>query len=179
MYIASTFCAALAGSLPPLFFEKGGYKFKPGQAVCMYAFETSIFYTVLIESVYIGTPLILITFCYAEVFYTVSKSNQVFSAQNNPEQLRANVDEARVTKTLAAVMAAFAFCWLPICVMDYIDAARGERTLPRQAYLAYGFLGYLSSTINPFIYGAMNTNFRQEYKAILRKPFRLPRWGCL
>ena len=179
VYIALTFCAALAGSLPPLFFEKGGYKFKPGQAVCMYAFETSIFYTILIESVYIGTPLILITFCYAEVFYTVSKSNKVFSLQNNPEQRRANVEEVKVTKTLAAVMAAFAFCWLPICVMDYIDAVRGERTLPRQAYLAYGFLGYLSSTINPFIYGVMNTNFRQEYKAILRKPFRLPRCGCL
>ena len=173
-YIAIAFCAALAGSVPPLFFEKGGYEFKPGQAVCMYAFEKSIFYTVLIESVYIATPLIFITFCYAEMFYTVSKSNQVFSPQNNPEQLTANVEEAKVTKTLAAVMAAFAFCWIPICVMDYIDAARGERTLPRQAYLAYGLLGYLSSAINPFIYGAMNTNFRQEYKAILRKPFRLP-----
>ena len=171
VYIAAVCCVALVGSMPPLFFAKGGYRLKPGQAVCMYAFETSIAYTIFIECVYIGIPLSLITFCYIKVFYTVSRTNQVFSPENNPQQLRANVEEAKVTRTLAAVMAAFAFCWLPICVMDYIDAMRGERSLPREAYLTYGFLGYLSSTINPFIYGAMNRYFRQEYKAILRTFF--------
>ena len=81
--------------------------------------------------------------------------------------LRANVEEAKVTKTLAAVMVGFAWCWLPVCIIDYIDAARGEPTLPRQAYLTYGFLVYLSSTINPFMYGTTNKHFRREYKATL------------
>ena len=169
VYIAAVCCVALVGSVPPLFFAKGGYELKLGQAACMYAFETSIAYTVFIECVYISAPLSLITFCYIKVFYTVSQSNQVFSHENNPQQLRANVEEAKVTKTLAAVMASFAFSWLPICIMDYIDAARGGPTLPRQAYLTYGFMVYLSSTINPFISGAMNRYFRQEYKVILTK----------
>ena len=169
MYIAAVWCAALVGSVPPIFFLNGGYKFQPAKAMCMYTFETNIAYTVFIECVYISTPLILITFCYVKVFYTVSQSNQVLSQENNPQQLRANVEEAKVTKTLAAVMAAFAFCWLPICIMDYIDAARGGPTLPRPAYLTYGFLAYLSSAINPVIYGAMNRHFRQEYKAILKR----------
>ena len=132
----------------------------------MYAFETSIAYTIFIDCVYIGIPLSLITFCYIKVFYSVSRTNQVFSLENNPQQLRANVEEAKVTKTLATVKAGFAFCWIPICVMDYIDALRGEQSLPREAYLTYGFLGYLSSTINPFIYGSLNRYFRQEYKVI-------------
>ena len=176
VYIAGVCCVALVGSVPPLFFAKGGYRLKLGQAACMYAFETSIAYTIFAECVYIATPLSLITFCYTKVFYTVSRTNQVFSLENNPQQLRANVEEAKVTKTLAAVMAGFAFCWIPICVMDYIDAARGERSLPREAYLTYAFLGYLSSTINPFIYGAMNRYFREECKAILRKFFHC--WTC-
>ena len=171
MYIALVWLVALLGSVPPLLFEKGGYKFQPSKAMCMYPFETNIAYTIFIESVYISTPLTLITICYAKVFFTVARSNQMFSRENNPQQLRANVEESKVTKTLVAVMAGFAFCWLPICIMDYIDAARGEPTLPRQAYLAYGFLAYLSSTINPFIYGAMNRHFRQEYKAILSTLF--------
>ena len=171
VYIAAVCCVALVGSVPPLFFAKGGYRLKPGQASCMYAFETSIAYTIFIECVYIGVPLSLITFCYIKVFYIVSRTNQVFSLENNPQQPRANVEEAKVTKTLAAVMAGFAFCWIPICVIDYIDAVRGERSLPREAYLTYGFLGYLSSTINPFIYGSLNRYFRQAYKAILRKFF--------
>ena len=135
----------------------------------MYPFQSNIAYTVFIECVFVAAPFTLITFLYAKVFYTVSRSNRVFTQENNPEQLRANVEEAKVTKTLALVMASFALCWLPISIMDYIDAARGEPTLPRQAYLTYGFLVYLSSTINPFIYGATNRHFRREYKAILKK----------
>ena len=175
MYIAVVWGASIVGSVPPLFFKHGGYKFKPGKTFCTYSFETNIVYTVFAECVFIVTPLTLITICYAKVYYTVSRTNQVFSHENNPQQLRANVEEAKVTKTLAAVMAGFAFCWIPVCVVDYIDAARGKPTLPRQAYLTYGFLVYLSSTINPFIYGATNKNFRQEYKKILRKLFSCPR----
>ena len=168
LYIAVVWCAALVGSLPPIFIKNGRFQFQPGKAMCLYTFESNIAYTVFIECVYVATPFIIITICYAKVFRTVSRSNQVFSRENNLQQLRANVEEAKVTKTLAAVMVGFTCCWLPISVMDNIDAARGEHTLPRQVYLTYAFLAYLSSTINPFIYGAMNRQFRREYKAILR-----------
>ena len=171
LYIAAVWCAAFIGSVPPFFFENGGIQFQAGKAMCLYTFQINIAYTAFIGCVFIATPLTLITVCYAKVFHTVSRSNQVFSAENNPQQLRASVEEAKVTKTLAAVMAGFTFCWLSICIIDSIDAAHGEFTLPRQVYLTYGFLVYLSSTINPFIYGAMNRHFRQEYKVILRKVF--------
>ena len=169
MYTAAVWCMALIGSVPPLIIKSGGYTFQPGKAMCMYPFQTNIVYTVFIECVFVATPFTLITFCYAKVFYTVSRSNRVFMQENNPEQLRANVEEAKVTKTLALVMVSFSLCWLPICIMDYIDAAHGEPTLPRQVYITYGFLAYLSCTINPFIYGATNRRFRREYKTILKK----------
>ena len=169
LYTAAVWCMALIGSVPPLIFQTGGYTFQPAKAMCMYPFQTNIAYTVFIECVFVAAPFTLITFCYAKVFYTVSRSNRVFTKENNPEQLRANVEEAKVTKTLALVMVSFALCWLPISIMDHIDAARGEPTLPRKMYLTYGFLAYLSSTVNPFIYGATNRRFRQEYKTILKK----------
>jgi len=168
LYIAVVWCAAFVGSLPPIYIKNGRFEFQPGKAMCLYTFKSNIAYTVFIESVYLAAPLTIITICYAKVFRTVSRSNQVFSQQNNLQQLRANVEEAKVTKTLAAVMVGFTCCWLPISVMDNIDAARGEHTLPRQAYLTYAFLAYLSSTINPLIYGVTNKQFRREYKAILR-----------
>ena len=167
LYVAVVWCAALVGSVPPFFFNNGGFEFQPGKAMCLYTFESNIAYTVFIECVYIAAPLTIITICYTKVFYTVSRSNKVFSQENNHHRLRANVEEAKVTKTLAAVMVGFTCCWLPISVIDNIDAARGEHTLPRQAYLTYAFLAYLSSTINPFIYGAANKQFRREYKVIL------------
>ena len=179
MYIGVVWCVALIGSVPPFFFGHGGFEFQPGKAMCLYTFDTNIAYTVFIECVYIATPLTIITICYAKVFYTVSRSNRVFSQEYNPQQLRANVEEAKVTKTLATVMVGFACCWLPVCIIDYIDAARGEPTLARQAYFAYGFLVYLSSTINPFIYGAMNKHFRREYKAVLRGMLCLRSSRCM
>ena len=171
LYIAAVWCVAFVGSVPPFFLRNGGFEFQAGKAMCLYTFQTNIAYTAFIECVYIAMPLTLIIACYAKVFYTVLKTNQVFSSECNPQQLRANVEEAKVTKTLAAVMAGFAFCWIPVCIIDYIDAVRGNQSLPRQAYLTYGFLVYLSSAINPFIYGATNKHFRREYKVILRKLF--------
>lgn len=103
------------------------------------------------------------------MFRAFSRSNRIFSSDNNPSQLRVNVEEAKVTKTLVTVLFGFVFCWLPIFVVDCTDAARGERTMPRQVYLMYAFLAYLSSTINPCIYGIMNKHFKREYKVLSRK----------
>ena len=169
LYIAVVWCVALVGSVPPFFFKNWGFEFPPGKAMCLYTFESNIAYTVFIECVYIAAPLTIITICYTKVFCTVSKSNRLLSNANDFQQLRANVKEAVVTKTLAAVMVGFTCCWLPITVTDNIDAARGEHTLSRQMYLTYVFLAYLSSTINPFIYAATNMQFRREYKVILNK----------
>ena len=84
-----------------------------------------------------------------------------------------NVEEAKVTKHLVAVVVGLACCWLPIFIIDNIDMAQGEPTctLPRPAYVTYGFLLYLSSTINPFIYCATDKRFRREYKAVFWKIF--------
>ena len=169
LYIAVVWCVAFVGSVPPFFFNHDGFEFQPGKAMCLYTFESNIAYTCFIECVYIAAPLTIITSCYTKVFCTVSKSNRLLSNANDLQQLKANMKEAVVTKTLAAVMVGFICCWLPISVMDDIDAARGQHTLPRQVYLTYGFLAYLSSAINPFIYAATNMQFRREYKTILKK----------
>ena len=81
------------------------------------------------------------------------------------------VEETKVTKRLVAVVVGFACCWLPIFIIDNIDMAHREPTLPRPAYLTYSFLLYLSSSMNPFIYCATDKRFRREYKAVFWKIF--------
>ena len=117
MYTAVVWCMALIGSVPPLIFQTGGYTFQPGKAMCMYPFQTNIAYTVFIECVFVDAPFTFITFCYAKVFYTVSRSNRVFMQENNPEQLRANVEEAKVTN---------------------ISLGHGQFLLMLASYLCYG-----------------------------------------
>ena len=82
LYIAIVWCAALVGSLPPIFIKNGRFEFQPGKAMCLYTFESNIAYTVFIESVYVAAPLTIITICHVNVFRTVSRSNQVFSQEN-------------------------------------------------------------------------------------------------
>ena len=170
-YIFIVWCLALAGSVPILLFKNDSIGFQPGKAMCMYKFESNIAYSASILCCFITTPLIIIKICYVKVFRAVSRSNRVFSLENNLELLRVNVEEAKVTKRLVAVVVGFACCWLPVFVVDNIDMARGEPTLPRQVYLTNSLLIYLSSTINPFIYCATDKRFRREYKVVLRKIF--------
>ena len=171
MYIFFVWCLALVGSVPILVFKNNSVEFQPGKAMCLYKFESNIAYSVFMHCCFITTPLIIIKISYSKVFRAVSRSNRVFSMENNLELLRVNVEEAKVTKRLVAVVVGFACCWLPVFVVDNIDMARGEPTLPRQVYLTNSLLIYLSSTINPFIYCATDKRFRREYKVVLRKIF--------
>ncbi|RMX48025.1 hypothetical protein pdam_00002662 [Pocillopora damicornis] len=171
IYIFIVWCLALVGSVPILVFKNDSIEFHPGKAMCLFKFESNIVYSASILCCFITTPLIIITICYVKVFRAVSRSNRVFSLENNPELLRVNVEEAQVTKRLVAVVVGFACCWLPVFVVDNIDMARGEPTLPRQVYLTNSLIIYLSSTINPFIYCAADKRFRREYKVVLRKIF--------
>lgn len=169
LFILIVWVDALVGSIPPLFFSFGGYSFQPGKAMCLYEFDKNIPYTVFIEVVFIGTPLCVIALCYAFVFKEVNRSNKVFvNDELSPEELRAHVKEAKITKRLAAVFLGFACCWIPVSVIDYIDAISGSPLLSRHVYLAYGFLVYISSLINPIIYGIASRSFRHEYKRMFR-----------
>ena len=107
----------------------------------------------------------------SNAFIYLSYLPQFISSLNSPELLRMNVEETKVTKRLVAVVVGFACCWLPIFIIDNIDMAHREPTLPRPAYLTYSFLLYLSSSINPFIYCATDKRFRREYKAVFWKSF--------
>ena len=169
LFILVVWVNALVGSIPPLFFNFGGYSFQPGKAMCLYEFEKNIPYTVFIEVVFIGFPLWVITLCYAFVFKEVNRSNKVFiNDELSPEELRAHVKEAKITKRLAVVFLGFACCWIPVSVIDYIDAINGAPLLSRSVYLTYGFLVYISSLINPIIYGIASRSFRHEYRTMFR-----------
>ena len=148
------------------FFGNGGFEFQLGKVMCLHSSLTNIAYTAFIQSSCVATSFVLIIIYYAK-FSTLFRQ-QIKSFQPR-STLTANVEEKRVTKTLGAVMVGFAFCRLPVCI---IAAAHRVPTLPRQVHFTYGFLVYLSSDFNPFIYGATNRRFWREGKVILRKVFR-------
>ena len=168
-YIAFVWLLACSFSISPLVFGREDYAFQPGKVLCVYPFEINVAYTVCLDIFFIGIPTIAICFCYWRVFRTVRGRNRVMTGNDDELTSRVHVQETNITKTLVFVLVGFAFCWLPVLVMDTIDVVTGALILPRQLYLFYTFMVFLSSTINPFIYALVNKRFRREYWKILRR----------
>ena len=132
-FIATAWFAAFAISSPPHFFRPSGFQFHPGKVMCLYDFQRDIAYSLFLDLFNVGCTLAVITISYAKIFQEVSRTNKVFSQQNDMDRLRANIKEAKVTKSLVAVVVGFFMCWGPIAVIDVIDMVRRSSTpLPRQ-----------------------------------------------
>ncbi|XP_048586609.1 5-hydroxytryptamine receptor 4-like [Nematostella vectensis] len=116
--------------------------------------------------VYVCVPMAIIS--YYQIFRTIRRHKKRISAIRQGNDLGSNVEDIKVTRTLCLTVLGFLCCWTPIMVFDLIDLVRGSSTLPREVYVFYTFLGNISASINPFIYGVTNTTFSEEYKKILR-----------
>lgn len=146
--------------------------FHPGKVFCTHNFDTLVVgYGAFLVLAYVTIPFIIIIYCYAKVFICVRRHNSSFrvhaTTDNESTSLRLSVEEINITWTLMAVVFGFFVCWIPVVVIDLIDFINGDWKLPRQTYLSYSCFGFSSTAINPFIYGVMNRQFRDEYSKIL------------
>ena len=118
-------------------------------------------------------PLILITGIYSYIFYTVRKqlkqiaSLEVMSASTN-NQFRTSSrfkKEVKVAKSLAMVIILFAFCWIPIDVINTFSVICGAKCpYPIELSLATIVLSHANSAVNPVIYAYGNNNFKEAFK---------------
>jgi len=159
-------CLACFPTLSPMFYAREGYTFHPGKAYCAFAMEQNFIFALCMGLAFILSPFIVMSFLYCRTYFSVRSAVFPQESYSNAEnqQLTAHVQEVKVTKTLAAVLVGFSFCWFPIMAIDQIDMNNGAPMLPRQVYYFYGLSIYMSSAINPVLYGLINRSFRAEYK---------------
>ena len=100
-------------------------------------------------------PFPVIVFCYWKIHRAVKMHNANVSWQS------ANVEDVQVSKILFVTVAAFLGLWLPAQTLLVVSF---RVTIPRQLALFATLLIFSSSFINPFIYGFMNSTFRDEFK---------------
>ncbi|NXS63196.1 HRH1 protein, partial [Brachypteracias leptosomus] len=77
--------------------------------------------------------------------------------------------ERKAAKQLGIIMACFMLCWIPYFVSFMVIAFRGQN----QCFNLHMFtiwLGYVNSTLNPFLYPLCNQNFKKTFKKILHIP---------
>ena len=163
-------------SVPPLV-GWGYYAFHPGKALCIYPFHVNIIYAVIIKILFIAFPIGLIVFSYTRCILAIKSSNrQMREMSDDPSsvgQESRKAREVRATWTMLFSTLGFSMCWLPVSVIGSIETFGAGGNLPRQVFILYSFLIFLSSTINPFVYCLLNRDFRKAFREVI--PFGIKR----
>ncbi|NXL59237.1 HRH1 protein, partial [Chordeiles acutipennis] len=74
--------------------------------------------------------------------------------------------ERKAAKQLGVIMAAFMLCWIPYFVLFMVIAFKGHEQFSK-LHMFTIWLGYVNSTLNPFLYPLCNQNFKKTFKKIL------------
>ncbi|NXR25167.1 HRH1 protein, partial [Cinclus mexicanus] len=74
--------------------------------------------------------------------------------------------ERKAAKQLGVIMAAFMLCWIPYFVLFMVVTFHDQKQLS-QLHRVTIWLGYINSTLNPFLYPLCNHNFKKTFKKIL------------
>ena len=163
-------------SVPPLV-GWGYYAFHPGKALCSYPFHVNLIYAMTIRILFIAFPMGLIVFSYMRCILAIKSSNrQMTEMSDDPGsvgQESRKAREVRATWTMLFSTLGFSMCWLPVSVISSIETFGAGGNLPRQVFILYSFLIFLSSTINPFIYCLSNRDFRKAFREVI--PFGIKR----
>ncbi|XP_076314951.1 histamine H1 receptor-like [Tachypleus tridentatus] len=76
--------------------------------------------------------------------------------------------EKKAARQLGVIMGAFVLCWLPY-IISFIVTAYCEDCIDPKIHIATSWLGYLNSTMNPFLYALCNDNFKRSFKKMFRR----------
>lgn len=79
--------------------------------------------------------------------------------------------EHKAAKQLGFIIATFMMCWIPYFIAFMVTAFCKE-CVHHDLHMFTIWLGYINSTLNPFIYPLCNENFKRVFKNILHMPGR-------
>ncbi|CAI2730379.1 unnamed protein product [Schistosoma spindalis] len=74
--------------------------------------------------------------------------------------------EKKTVKTVAIVVCCFILCWLPFTILYLMEGAC-ECLFSETLYMATGWVAYLNSMCNPFIYAFCNKEYAKAFKRLL------------
>lgn len=74
--------------------------------------------------------------------------------------------ERKAAKTLSVIMGCFCACWCPFFFFNILDPMVGYR-IPFTIWQLAVWLGYVNSTINPFLYYFFNRTFRRAFIKVI------------
>ncbi|XP_076879063.1 melatonin receptor type 1A-like [Brachyhypopomus gauderio] len=141
---------------------------------CTFAQSVSSLYTIAVVVVHFLLPIAIVTYCYLRIWVLVVHVRRRVKANGRPKVKQHDV---RNFLTMFVVFVLFAVCWAPLNFIGVAVAVRPAlgQSVPEWLFTASYFMAYFNSCLNAVIYGALNHNFRKEYKRIV---FALFKFHC-
>ncbi|KAM9311532.1 melatonin receptor type 1A-like [Gastrophryne carolinensis] len=169
-YVGLVWMLALAAILPNLFV--GSLRYDPRVFSCTFSQSVSSLYTVAIVIFHFFLPIGVVSFCYLRIWITVlTVRHRVKPARNVQGQMWPYSIHSFITMFI--VFALFAVCWGPLNIIGLLVAFNPTLRIPHWLFVASYFMAYFNSCLNALVYGALNQNFRREYKRIILSVFQL------
>ena len=160
LYIASLWVFVAVIVFLPIVSGSSTFAFNPVMAACIMKFTSAnaeIGYTFFIVAFFVVWCLITISVCYFRVSRFIRHHNV-----NTISQL--SMQEINLTKALFVLVFTFAALWIPAFLVIVLTRLVLKAKLPRQFVLVVPYLIYLSSALNPWIYGVMCPVVRNKMK---------------
>ena len=96
-----------------------------------------------------------------------SKSGMGYIGILTARGMKGSSRERRAEKTLIWVFVCFIVLWLPFFCTNLTYGLCRNCTIPSDLFLAFTWLGYISSGVNPCIYTLLNQDFRGTFKKLV------------
>ncbi|XP_056425449.1 melatonin receptor type 1A-like [Hyla sarda] len=172
LYVGLVWTLAFAAILPNLFV--GSLQYDPRVFSCTFSQSVSPLYTIVIVILHFFLPIGVVSFCYLQIWILVLNSrHRVRPARQVHVQTWPNNMHSFITMFIVFVL--FAVCWGPLNIIGLLVGLNPQlgESIPHWLFVASYFMAYFNSCLNAVVYGALNKNFRREYRSILLNIFQL------
>ena len=129
-------------------------------------------YIIAFCSLCIVTPTVVILFCYSSIFYGIHFKRNICS--ENSAEIGEKKSKKRLLKLLVSLAVAFAICCIPFAAFFIYVSLISQSTLKQNygtlhlVHRLVRFFLILNSFINPLLYAAQSSNYRQGLRKLCR-----------
>lgn len=166
LIIALIWCIPLPLAIGPLL-GWSKFEFQTGKCLCIFWFSRSVSFSSALLIIAVPLPLSIICFCCFKIFKQVKHhSKQVSSMASSAPTV--NMEEVKITKTLAVVIGAYLICFIPAATINLIEMVNPSFKIPLWIDILSMILVFSNHANNPIIYGALNKQYRKAFRDIFR-----------
>ncbi|KAG9344155.1 hypothetical protein JZ751_012637 [Albula glossodonta] len=165
--------------------HKAGIDIQLPEGVC--AFLVNRVYAVMASLVAFYLPMVIMLVAYWKIYKAAKRQAMQISAMEHQisvqglnvagrkQKQRQNAmrRERKAAKTLGIIMGVFLLFWLPFFTTNVVDPFIEYRTAG-VVWDVFLWLGYVNSSLNPFLYGFFNRSFRRAFFMIMGCRICLP-----